>query len=391
MRLFRPHQKLAHGEHRAATPLELLFDLATVIAIATAAAGFHHGLAEGHIVQGLISFIMAFFMIWWSWMNYTWFASSFDDRSAFFRVMTLIALFGALTIAAGIPAVYAGQPIYTCLIGFVIMRAAMAALWFWAPHENAAQRFSSHTYGWGILAMQAFWIAAVLLTPVSAPYYIWLFIAGVIGELSVPVLAEFRGEGTGWHRGHIIERYGLVTIIVLGECFLSIVGFLRQTAEQLSPTPEAMLHAVSCAVITFCMYGYYFHWGTHLPEGHLRRALQWGYGHFFVFASAACTGVGFAVLRETLGGDAHVDLFTAELSVSIPVALFILSTWLVRDRFEMGERRCFVPVCLAFVIGATPLVMPKAHFLISGILLATVAILALPKNNGKKELLESQG
>lgn len=66
--------------HRAATPLELLFDLATVIAIASAADGLHHALVAGHISEGIIKFAVAFFGIWWAWMNYTWFTSAYDNN-----------------------------------------------------------------------------------------------------------------------------------------------------------------------------------------------------------------------------------------------------------------------------------------------------------------------
>jgi len=58
-------------EHRAATPLELLFDLVSVIAIAVAAAGLHHAVAEAHAVEGILKFVAAFFAIWWAWMNFT--------------------------------------------------------------------------------------------------------------------------------------------------------------------------------------------------------------------------------------------------------------------------------------------------------------------------------
>ncbi|GHG94846.1 low temperature requirement protein A [Pseudodonghicola xiamenensis] len=40
-------------------------------------------------------------------------------------------------------------------------------------------------------------------------------------ELAVPALAE-RYRATPWHRHHIIERYGLLNIFILGEILLSI-------------------------------------------------------------------------------------------------------------------------------------------------------------------------
>lgn len=50
--------------HRASTPLELLFDLVTVIAIAAAAMGLHHAVTEGHFAGGILRVVGAFFAIW---------------------------------------------------------------------------------------------------------------------------------------------------------------------------------------------------------------------------------------------------------------------------------------------------------------------------------------
>ena len=54
-----------HEAHRTATPLELLFDLVFVVAIAQAANGLHHAIAEAHAFQGLVGYLMVFFAIWW--------------------------------------------------------------------------------------------------------------------------------------------------------------------------------------------------------------------------------------------------------------------------------------------------------------------------------------
>lgn len=50
--------------HRAATTLELMFDLASVIAIAAAAIGLHRGIAQGHALEATPRFLFAFFAIW---------------------------------------------------------------------------------------------------------------------------------------------------------------------------------------------------------------------------------------------------------------------------------------------------------------------------------------
>lgn len=68
--------------HRASTPLELFFDLTFVVAIAQAGSSLHHELVDAHVENGLTGFGLAFFAIWWAWMNFTWFASAYDTDDA---------------------------------------------------------------------------------------------------------------------------------------------------------------------------------------------------------------------------------------------------------------------------------------------------------------------
>ena len=87
---------------RVSTPLELLFDLVFVVAIAGSAAELHHGLSAAH--YGTVGgYLMTFFAIWWAWMNYTWFASAYDNDDVVFRLLTFVIMSGALFLAAGVP------------------------------------------------------------------------------------------------------------------------------------------------------------------------------------------------------------------------------------------------------------------------------------------------
>ena len=95
--------------HRVATPLELLFDLSFVVAVAQAAASLHHAVSENHAGAGLLAFGMAFFALWLPWLNFTWFASAFDNDDTLYRIITMFQIAGVLVIAAGIPAVFEHQ------------------------------------------------------------------------------------------------------------------------------------------------------------------------------------------------------------------------------------------------------------------------------------------
>src|SRR6185503_18106351 len=58
--------------HRTASPLELLFDLTLVVAVAAATAELAHSIEGGHLADGVLPFLEVFFAIWWAWMNFTW-------------------------------------------------------------------------------------------------------------------------------------------------------------------------------------------------------------------------------------------------------------------------------------------------------------------------------
>jgi low temperature requirement protein LtrA len=76
--------------HRASTPLELLFDLCFVVAVARAGSGLEHEFGAGHAGAGVLSYCMVFFAIWWAWMNFTWFASAYDTDDVPYRLGVMV-------------------------------------------------------------------------------------------------------------------------------------------------------------------------------------------------------------------------------------------------------------------------------------------------------------
>jgi low temperature requirement protein LtrA len=154
---------------------------------------------------------MSFFMIWLAWMNYTWLASAYDDGSLWFRIVTMVIMFGALVLAAGIPAAFEHRPLYLVLAGFVTMRLGLVLLWLAVAGGDPDKRTVALRYAGGIGAMQIYWIALILLLSPDTPLMMAAFSGGFAGELVIPAVVEKNGR-TNWHRHHIIERYGLSAI-----------------------------------------------------------------------------------------------------------------------------------------------------------------------------------
>ena len=153
-----------HEPHRVSTPLELLFDLVFVVAIAQAAGGFHHAIAEGHAAQGVVSYLMVFFAIWWAWMNFTWFASAYDPGDVPYKLAVFVQITGALIVAAGIPAMFeAHAPNGAVVSGYVVMRLAMVAQWLRAAASDPERRTTALRFAGGISVVQVGWVAVLFL------------------------------------------------------------------------------------------------------------------------------------------------------------------------------------------------------------------------------------
>src|ERR1044072_2619125 len=203
--------------HRASTPLELLFDLCFVVAVAQTAGQLHHGLGEGDVLITLVGYLVVFFAIWWAWMGFTWFASAYDCDDVPYRLLVFAQIAGALLMAAGITAMFERRtPNIAVAGGYGVMRLALVVQWLRAAASDPAHRSTARRYAIGIVILQTAW-AAMLLEP---QYWGPGFLVLAALDVMLPIWAE-RASPTTWHPHHITARHGLLTLIVLGESILS--------------------------------------------------------------------------------------------------------------------------------------------------------------------------
>jgi low temperature requirement protein LtrA len=366
----RPRRRDEHN--RVATPLELLFDLSIVIAVASAAAGLHHAISDAHAAEGVLAFAFAFFAIWWAWMNYTWFASAYDDGGPWFRLLTMVIIAGTLTVAAGVPAFFAAKAFVLVWLGYLVMRLAQAMLWVSAALGDPERRVTALRYAAGILLAQVYWTSLLLLAEPGSALFAAAYAAGIAIELAVPAFAE-RANDTPWHRHHIIERYGLLNIIVLGECMLASVNALRRADVPLSLSNPLLHIGVSAAVMTFVLWWAYFQRDEHLPTQDRGRAFAWGYGHVVLFAAGASVGAGFGVLIDIVTQKAKVPLRVGDIAVAVPVALYLAALWFVRDRHLLSFAARYSLILGAMAVLTCGLFLPAPLELMTLCAVAAVA------------------
>lgn len=342
----RPMRPRSPSEpHRAATPLELLFDLVFVVAIAQAAAGLHHAVAGNHAAEGVIQFAMSFFAIWWAWMNFTWFASAYDSDDVPYRLAVFLQMTGALIMAAGVPQITEGS-LALVTAGYVVMRLAGVAQWLRAAANDPAHRTTARRYAVGIAVVQAGWLLLLAVPPdLVRPGFV--FLAGA--ELAVPVWAE-RVAMTPWHPHHMAERYGLFTIIVLGESILAATTAVQAALAGGTVLVDLLPVITGGLLIVYALWWLYFYRPVHDLLTSFPRAIVWGYGHYLVFGSAAAVGAGLTVAVDLATGHGAVSRVAAGAAVAIPTAIYLVSLALLHFRAGHEGGRWLAPVSAILVL-----------------------------------------
>lgn len=339
-------------EHRVASPLELFFDLCFVVAVAQAGVQLVHAVAEAHAAEGIVNYAMVFFAIWWAWMNFTWFASAYDNDDVLYRVVTLVQIAGVLVLAAGVTRAFEDHDWALVVLGYVIMRLAMVAQWLRAARSaTGTERVTALRYAGGVTLCQVGWLGLVVLPEPARP---WLFLGMAIVELCVPVYAE-KVFNTAWHPHHIAERYGLFTIIVLGETILAATVAVKSAAGENDALGELLPIATGGLLIVFSAWWIYFTVPIH---GHLRSSKEsflWGYGHYLIFASAAAIGAGLEIAVEEAVHKAHISTPAASAAVTVPTALYLISVWALHARhFKVGTaQQAVLPLAALAVVLCT--------------------------------------
>ena len=329
-----------HEKHRAATPLELFFDLTFVIAFGVAGSQFAHEIAEGHVLPGLLGFGFAMFAVIWAWINFTWFASAYDTDDWVFRLVTMVQIVGVLILTMGIEPMFHsivdGHHVDNRVIvgGYILMRLALVAQWMRAARQDPARRDTCLRYARYLAVVQLGWVAVLVVDTGLAATFL-MVIPLVTLEMATPYFAE-RKAPTPWHAHHIAERYGLLAIIALGECLIGAIETLRAIVGNHGWSLDAALVGFGGTALAFGMWWVYFL----LPAGralHLRRRRSYlfGYGHLPIFAAIAATGAGLHVAAYYIDHEAHISAAAAVASIAIPVALFKLTlTWLYSVMME---------------------------------------------------------
>jgi low temperature requirement protein LtrA len=308
---------LAVGQEddRRATWLELFFDLVFVAAVGQLA----NSLAAQPTTGRFFEFVGLFVPVWWAWSGFTFYANRFDTDDVPYRLLTLVGMFAVAALATTVPGVFAGATVGFPL-AYVGARVVLLVLYARAAKHVPEARTLARMFLTAFGAAVAIWLLS-LAFPRPWNYMLWACALAI--ELAVPFFSWRQIRDAPIHPQHIPERFGLLTLIVLGESVLAVVlGVSRVSWE----TGSAVA-ATAGFLVAAALWWIYFEFldETTIGSRGIVSGLTFTYMHFFVVAGLAALGAGVKMAILAAGGDHHYDGTAWVLCAGLAMTMFGLA------------------------------------------------------------------
>lgn len=342
------------------TWLELFYDLLFVAAVSKAS----HVLL--HVEQGTLSseyvtkFVLIFVPIWWAWVGQTLFVNRYGQDILSHRIFLILQLFFVLIMTASLSVDFDSYYV-PFLVGYLGLRG-MTALQYLAVHKNEADHKQMTARYLGT----RFWIG-LTVSALSLCFDSWIryavLYAGIAIDIVLPLISRRVLVKTPIHTHHLLERFSLFALILLGESVISILTVLQSS----SWTWQSLLFAAITFVLIIAVWWQYFDNLEKKVDKSVQTAGQTIiYGHLFIFLAMCMLAASIQLLfLEQLEYGVMVSFVFAT------ILLYFLSTFFVFNRYKRKHHK-LKPSHFALLLGiigcffVLDLLVPVPNYLIIG-------------------------
>lgn len=204
--------------NRHATWLELFFDLIFVVALGKVThllAYTHNNELHSHVA---LTFSILFLPFWWIWVLHTSFSNRFDNDNRFHRILTLLIMFALIilstTIGSGIENNY-----QVFLMVYGAAKLITAGLYAKDIQKIEGKSVNKRVI-WVLALGTAFALAGMFFSYQVAAI---LLTASIILEIIIiQTTLNSKHSTKPVDKEHLVERIGLLAIVLLGESIISL-------------------------------------------------------------------------------------------------------------------------------------------------------------------------
>ncbi len=358
----RPRAVSERAEHRQVTFLELFYDLVYVVLIAELTHALAHHIDPRHIGE----FLFLFIITWWAWINGTAYHDLHGNNDMRTRIFTFLQMF---TVAA--MAVFADDALGESATGFALAYAGfqliLTYLWWRTGVHDPVHRPLSRPFALAFLITTLLFVASVFVDP---PHRFYIWFGATLISILLPLMIFRIGRKTPAVQEQIamstiatasmVERFGLFTIIVLGEV---IIGVVQGVAGHSDLSWQVVRISALGMMIAFGIWWLYFDFVSHrIPRQEALWVYLWSYAHLPVTAGIAMVGAAIVNVvdhaTEPLPVDVRWLLVCAIGMVLVGITLMIRSlpprAGLEQLRW-MSQVVIFLAAIVVFALGFTAL------------------------------------
>lgn len=284
-----------HAPHRHATWLELFFDLVFVVVVSKVThllAHTHHG----HLEDGIWwKFPLMLLPIWWIWMIHTLWANLYDRDHQPHRATTLLVMLQMIVLSTVLTTDW--ETIYPLFnVCYFALRITVAALYFAGRKSHPEHESFATRRGAGMVVAALISLSSFLF---PEPWCYVVFYVGLAVDIVLPIFQQKRSKGPSVHGEHLVERMGLLIIILMGESIISLSAGL----SKIEWTGQTITAGLTGAILIGAAWWIYFDSYHQLEknEGEPSSGFILAYPHFF-------TCLGLSVIANVIYHAIHSDL-----------------------------------------------------------------------------------
>jgi len=276
----------SEDQERHANWTELLYDLVFVAATSLLTLN----LSLDYSFLGLLESLPLFFVIWWGWVGHTFYMSRFGTDDLLNRFLTMLQMLIVASLAVNVRDAL-GSTGTGFALSYAALRFVLVFEYYLAGKQSPPVKSLTQHYvvGFGIAA--SLWVFSTFI-PAPWRYVIW-GIALVI-DLITPLTASEKHLKFPPHATHLPERFGLFTIIIIGEAIVSVVF----TISNIGLSMGTEIAGLMGLIIAFTIWWGYFEEARGaetrvLDAGtQIRKYQLWLYSHFPLLIGIAMVAAG---------------------------------------------------------------------------------------------------
>jgi len=223
-----PRLQTVTEEERSATWLELFYDLVFVATVAMLGTR----LVADTSLSGWFSYAGYFLLVWWLWASHTFYADRYDTDDLVYRFLAGGQMVAIAILAASVSTGPSGSTVIFAA-AYAAARVLLLLLYARAYRHVPVTRDLVRGYliGFGIGAV--IWMVSIF---VADPVRFWLWGIALTIDLGTPFIVRRAQAAAPLDVSHLPERFGLFTILVLGETIVAVTVGLGYVEWQWTTT-----------------------------------------------------------------------------------------------------------------------------------------------------------